>query len=140
MAAIALRTAGDISLDVVEKFIFDTQPAGVALNAGDLVGYDANGAFTTAGIDQASAANARIAYGIVLRKVAVGESVTAVRKGVIDGFNLDALAYNAALYTGTGTGTVETAAGVAGRELGRVIPARGNLRGGAADKVLFVDL
>lgn len=139
MATIALRTSGDLSLDVVQSNLQDTQPAGVALNAGDLVAYDANGAFTTTGIAQDTAANARKAYGIVVRKAAIGEYVTAIRRGVLDGFNLDSMAYNDPIYTGV-AGTIDTAAGTAGKEAGRVIPARGNLRGGAADKVLLVDL
>lgn len=139
MATVALRTAGDIEIDIVHSVIQDTQAAAVALNAGDMVAYDANGAFTSVGIAQDTAANARAAYGIVTRKVAIGESVTAIRKGVLDGFNLDALAYNAPLYTGI-AGTVETAAGTAGKEAGRVIPGRAQSRGVAPDKLLFVDL
>lgn len=139
MAAIALRTSGDLSLDVVESTIQDTQSAAVALNPGDMVAYDANGSFTTTGIAQTSLATARIAYGVVVRKVAAGEYVTAIRKGVLDGLNLDSLAYNDPLYVGT-TGTVETAGGTAAFLAGRVIPGRAQSRGVAADKLLFVDL
>lgn len=140
MAAIALRTSGDISLDVVESNIQDTQSAGVAVVPGDVVGYDASGNWTTSGVLGTTEAAYKLAYGVITRKAAVGESVTAVRKGVIDGLNLDALAYNASVFLADAGGMADTAGTFATGRVGRVIPGRANSRGVARDKLLFVDL
>ena len=60
---------------------------------------------------------------------------TAVKEGVLDGFNLDALAYGARVYSGA-SGVVDTAGTVV---VGEVIPARSHLRGNAPDKLLYVN-
>lgn len=140
MAAIALRTSGDIEIDIEQKVIFDTQAAAVALVPGDVVGYDASGNWTTSGILGTTEAAYRLAYGVVTRKVAIGETVTAVRKGVLDGFNLDGLAYNAFVFLADAGGMADTAGTFATGRVGRVIPGRAQSRGVAADKLLFVDL
>lgn len=140
MAAIALRTSGDIEIDIVQSVIQDTQAAAVALVPGDVVGYDANGNFTTAGVLGTTEAAYKLGYGVVTRKVAVGETVTAIRKGVLDGLNLDALAYNASVFLADAGGLADTAGTFATGRVGRVIPGRAQSRGVAADKLLFVDL
>lgn len=140
MADLALRTSGDISLDVVEEIIQASAASSAAYEAGTLVGLDAAGKWTTTGIAQTSIATSRVAYGILLRKVAAGESVTAMRKGVLDGFNLDALAFNAVVFVGATGAIDDTSGGTANAPVGRVIPGRANLPTGSADKLLFVDL
>lgn len=138
MADIAVRTlanSGDPAISIEESVIQDTQIAGEALTAGQIVVHaSASGNFIKAGTGVQSGA----VYGVVNRSVAAGEACTAVRKGVIDGYNLDSYNYGALMYVSANAGAIADAAG--GSVVGRVIPARSNLRGNNPDKLLFVDL
>lgn len=139
MADIAVRTlplSGVPAISVEESFIQDTQIAGEALTAGQVVSY----ATATGNWVKYTAATGLNPYGIVNKSVALGESVTATRKGVVDGYNLDAYTYNAAVYTSATAGAVADATSANAVVLGRVIPVRSNLRGNLPDKLLFVDL
>lgn len=140
MTAIALRTSGDIEIDIVGFPSAQlTLAAAEALVPGDVVAIDTAGKYTKTGATGTSAATLRAVYGVVTRKVAAGETVTAVRKGVLDGLNLDALAYNAPVYIAD-AGGLNDAANTATVASGRVIPGRANLPSGSADKLLLVDL
>lgn len=136
MANIALVTANKVS--VVESVIQATLPAAEAITAGAAVRIDtASGKFTNA--NATSAAEARI-YGIAARTVPAGAPVTAIRKGVMDGFNLDALAYDAAVHLSNTDGALADAAGTTAAIVGRVIPGTSNNIGVGLDKLLFIDL
>lgn len=140
MAAIALRTSGDISLDIVDfPTVQLTLAAAEALVPGDVVAIDTAGKWTKTNANGASIANFRNIYGVVVRKAAAGETVTAVRKGRLDGLNLDGLAYNAPVYVADAGGLADAAGTVATVNAGRVIPGRANLPSGNADKLLEVD-
>lgn len=134
MADIALTTAGRI--EVVESVIQATLPAAEAITAGEAVRIDTNGKFT--GANGTTTTENRI-YGIATKAAAAGTAVTAVRKGVLDGFNLSG-AYDAIVYLSDTDGTLGTTAGTVSTIVGRVIPAWGQPVGTAADKLLFVDL
>ena len=139
MADIAIRTlanSGAPAISLEESRLQDTQTAGEALTAGQVVTY----ATATGSWVKYTAATGLNPYGVVLRSVAAGESVTAIRKGVIDGYNLDSYTYNAAMYTSATAGAVADATSANAVVLGRVIPARSHLRGNNPDKLLFVDL
>lgn len=136
MADLALVTAN--RLTVVESFIQDTKVAAEAISAGQLVRYDTStGKFTKS--NATSAAEART-YGMAVRTVAAGEPVTAIRKGVVEGYNLDALAYDADVHLSNTDGAAADAAGTTARILGRVIGGANTTLGTAMDKLLFLDL
>lgn len=136
MATIALVTANRV--EVVESIRQMTLPAAEAIVAGAPVRLDtANGKWTNA--NGTVAAEARV-WGIATRTAAAGEALTAVRNGVMDGFDLSGLAYDAAVYVSDTDGRLDTAAGTVSTVVGRVIPATSNTLGTAYDKVLSVEL
>jgi hypothetical protein len=131
MAAIAVRTltnSGDPAISVEESKVQDTQMASTTITAGVAVKYDSNGRW-------ALAAATGAVDGIATHNAVAGEGLTAIREGVLDGYNLDALAYGANAFAGA-SGVVDTAGTVV---VGRVIPARSHLRGNAPDKLLYVN-
>lgn len=135
MAVIALVTAGEVR--IVESIIQMTLPAAETIAAGAAVRLDTStGRFTNA--NGTSAAEARI-YGIAKNDAIAGQSVTAVRKGVLDGFNISQ-AYDAPVYINDADGTIGDGAGTTNVVVGRVIPATATTLGTAYDKLLFVDL
>jgi hypothetical protein len=136
MANIALVTANKVS--VVESIMQMTLPAAEAITAGAIVRIDTTtGRFTNA--NASSAGEARV-YGVAARTVPAGMPVTAIRKGVMDGFNLDSQAYDAAIYASNTDGIMADAAGTTSLVVGRVIPGTSNNIGAGHDKLLFVDL
>lgn len=136
MTAIALTTANKV--EIVESNIQMTLPAIEAVTAGQAVRLDTStGKFTKS--NGSASGEARI-YGIATKTVAAGEPVTAIRKGVMDGFALSGLNYDAAIYLSDTDGTLADAAGTVSVVVGRVIPATGTTLGTGFDKILFVDL
>jgi hypothetical protein len=136
MADINLVTPNKV--EVVESFIQMTLPAAEPIVAGAAVRLDvAAGRFTNA--NAGNAGEARI-YGIATRSVIAGQAVTAIRKGVMDGWVFDALAYDADVFLSNNDGRIADVAGVVNVVIGRVIPANNVLLGTAYDKLLFLDL
>lgn len=137
MAAVSLVTAG--KLNVVESIQQMTLPFAEACNIGQGVRIDpATGKWTKA--NGSSAGEARI-WGILVSKDAAGAVGTAVRKGVVDGFDLSSLAYDLAIYmSDTDGGLADDAASTVDVIVGRVIPAFSATLGTAADKLLEIDL
>lgn len=136
MTDLALVTAGRVR--VVESFIQQTAPLAETLAVGDAVRFDtATGKFT--GANGSSAGEARM-YGILVSKDGAGAVGTAIRKGLIDGFALAALDYDAPVYLSNTDKTLADAAGSTSVVVGRVSPAFGTTLGTAADKLLFIDL
>ena len=137
MAALALTTAGRI--EIVESIEQATLPAAEAITAGAPVRIDTDGKFANG---NGTTATEAAVYGIATRTVIANEAVTAVKKGVLDGFALGAIAYNTSVYVADTDATLATTAGEATVDVivGRVIPAWGQPLGTAADKLLEVDL
>lgn len=136
MTALALVTAN--RFNVVESFIQMTLPTDEAVTAGQLVKINTTtGKFTKA--NGTTSGEARV-WGIATKTVAAGMPVTAVRKGVATGYNIDALAYDAPVYLSDTDGMPDTAAGTVSVVIGRVIPATGVTLGTAYDKLLQIDL
>lgn len=136
MANLALSTADRVQ--VVEAFVQMTLPAAEAITAGQAVRIDTTtGKFTLA--NGTTAPEARI-YGVATRTVAAGEAVTAIRKGVFDGFDLDSQSYDDEIFLSNTDGTLADTAGTVSTSVGRVIPATMTTLGTAYDKLLFVDL
>jgi hypothetical protein len=134
MADIAVAVAGKI--DIVESIHQMTLPATEAIVAGAPVRIHTDGKFTNA---NGTSTTENDLWGIATVSAAAGEPVTAVRRGVLDGFTFSQ-AYNAPIYVSDTDGRLGDAAGTASKVVGRVIPAWSQRLGTAADKVLSVEL
>jgi hypothetical protein len=133
---VALITADRV--EVVESIIQMTLPTDEAVTAGMAVRLNTTtGKFTKA--NGTGAAEAR-AWGVATRTVASGMPVTAIRKGVMDGFDLSALDYDAPIYLSDTDGRLSTVAGTTSVVIGRVIPGTSTSLGTAYDKILQIDL
>ena len=135
MTNLALVTSG--KAHVVESETQMTLPFGESLAVGDAVRIDTNGKWT--GSNASTTTENRI-YGILVSKDPAGAVGTAIRKGVIEGFDLAALAYDAVVYLSDTDKKLADAAGTVSTVVGRVIPATATTTGTAYDKLLFVDL
>ena len=135
MTNLALVTAGKVH--VLESDIQLTLPFGETLAIGDAVRIDTNGKWT--GSNGSTTTENRI-YGILVSKDPAGAVGTAIRKGVIDGFALTALAYDAIVYLSDTDKTIADSAGTVSTIVGRVIPGTATTLGTAYDKLLFIDL
>lgn len=135
MANLALTVAARVR--VVESFEQMTLPCAEAVIAGQAVRIDTTtGKFTLA--NGSAAGEARI-YGIATQSQAAGLALTAIRRGVFDGFNLTQ-AYDAAIYLSDTDGMLGDTAGTVSTVVGRVIPTFGVTLGTAADKLLLIHL
>lgn len=134
MALIAVATANRV--EVVESIIQKTLVAAEAILAGAPVRIDTTGKFTNA--NGTTTTENRI-YGIATRTVAAGEALTAIRKGVLDGFTFSQ-AYDAIIYLADTDGRLGDAAGTVSTIVGRVVPGTAQLIGSNPAKLLFVDL
>lgn len=135
MADVVLVTAGQLRVE--ESLEQDTKPAGVAIAAGQSVKEDATtGRWILA---DASAAGTADAYGMAVKTVPAGLPVTAIRRGVVDGFNLDDQDYNEQVFLSDTAGAIADAAGTAGGVVGRVIAVHSHRIGGVPDKLLRLD-
>lgn len=142
MADIAVATAGQIH--VVESIEQHTLPAAEAIVAGAPVYIipSSTGAGSFANADATTSAGIFAAYGIATRSVAEGEAVTAIRKGVLDGFTLSG-DYWLPIYLSENVGRLADA-GPSGSGtaviMGRILPIAGETLGTAPSKVLLVDV
>lgn len=137
MAAVSLVTAG--KLRVVESIKQMTLPFAESVNVGQVVRIDtSNGKWTKA--NGTTAAEARV-WGVLVSKDAAGAVGTAIRQGVVDGFDLSSLAYDLAIYmSDTDGGLADDAASTVDVIVGRVIPGTSTTLGTAYDKLLEIDL
>lgn len=135
MANLALTTANRVR--VVESLEQMTLPTAEAVTAGQAVRIDTTtGKFTLA--NGSAAGEARI-YGVATETKAAGLAVTAIRRGVLDGYVLTQ-AYDAAIYLSDTDGTLADSAGTVSTVVGRVIPATGVTLGTALDKLVYIGL
>ena len=136
MALIALAVADKV--EIVESLHQHTAPAAEAIVAGATVRLDtSNGKWTNS--NGTTAPEARV-WGIATRTVAAGENLTCIRRGKMDGFDLTAQAYDAAIYVSDTDGRLGDAAGTVSVVVGRVISAWSQRLGTAADKILSIEL
>ena len=134
MAAIPVATAGRIR--IVESIEQATEVAGEAILAGAPVRFDTNGNFVNG---NGTTATEAAVYGVATSSVAANEALTAVKKGVLDGFTFSQ-AYGAPIYVSDTDATLADAAGTVSVKVGMVIAAKGQQIGTAADKLLEVNL
>jgi hypothetical protein len=136
MADIALLTADRV--EVVEMFEQFPGVAAEAIEAGAPVRFDtSSGKVTNA--NGTTAPEARI-YGISLKSVPAGMAVTVMVRGILDGFALSGMAYDAPVYLSDTDGRLADAAGTVSTVVGRVVPGHATTLGTAADKLLKVNL
>jgi hypothetical protein len=136
VADIALATAD--TTRIVESIQQDTQVAGEAITAGMAVRYDTNGRFTKA---NATSATEGAAYGVAWNTVAAGGRVTAIRQGVMDGWELDALAFGALVQLSNTDGRLDSGGTPTGTyRVGMVVPIPANQLGDTPDKALLIDV
>jgi len=112
MAAVALKTGVKLSPVNDYQYIARTLIANVDLVSGVVVTLDA----TTGKAVKAAGTGAQ--YGVVLQDAKAGNPVTVMIRGVVDGWNVDALNYGVSVYAGA-AGVVDTAGTVA---IGTVVP------------------
>lgn len=136
MSNIALTTAARI--DVVESLEQLTLPTNEAITAGAPVRIDATtGKFTNAKATDSTEADV---YGIATRTVKSGMPVTAIRRGVLAGFDFTNQDQNAKIYLSDTDGRIADAAGTVGRCLGSIIPGTATVVGDDYSKMLRVDV
>jgi hypothetical protein len=114
MAAIALQTGKNVSPVNDYQPLMRTYIAAVALTTGQAVAID------TAGKAVAAVAGTTVAgtLGVVVGNGAgIGYPVTVLERGVVDGYNVAAMAYGDIVYNGA-AGVIDTAGTVA---IGRVV-------------------
>jgi hypothetical protein len=141
MASIAVTTAG--KLHVVESLEQATLPAAAAILAGDTVSIDSDGKFVKGDADGAGLLTT--IYGVATRSVAAGESVTAIRRGVVSGYTFGSTAYWTNVLAADTAGEItvtssESNGGSADVVIGRVIPVWDQLVGGTPSKALLLTL
>jgi hypothetical protein len=126
MADVVLVTADQLRVE--ESLEQDTLPAGVAVAAGQSVVRDGTtGRWVLGGADGG--------YGMAVKTVPAGLPVTAIRRGVIDGFDLDDLDYGDPVFAGATGATADTGT----VPVGEVISVHTHRIGGVPDKLLRID-
>ena len=140
MANLTLVTANKV--EIVESLEQMTLPTAEACNPGQLVRLDTSTGKFTKG--NASSASEATVYGIATGGVAnvAGQPITAIRHGVIDGFDLSGFDYGDPVYISVTDGALtDTTPGAYGEDVlvGRVIPGTSTTLGTAYDKLLLVD-
>lgn len=114
----------------------ETKPAAEAILRGQYVRLDTSGKWALG--NGTTTGEVGVGGGIALRDVHAGESLTALRKGIVDiGDGFTALAYGAPVYLSDTDGALDTAAGTITKQIGYVDSAWGAT---TADKLLHVDL
>ncbi len=134
MAAIAVATAGRIH--IVESIQQMTLVAAETILAGAPVRIDTAGKFTNS---NGTTTTENRVWGVGTRSVIAGEALTAVRRGVLDGFTFSQ-AFDAPIYLSDTDGTLADAPGTVSTAVGRVIPGTATTLGTAFDKLLSVEL
>jgi len=134
MADIAVATAGRIH--VVESIQQKTLVATETIAAGAPVRIHTDGKWTNA---NGTSTTENDVWGIATKSVIAGEAVTAVRRGLLDGFTFSQ-AYNAPIYVSDTDGRLGDTAGTASKIVGRVVPGTATVIGASYDKLLSVEL
>lgn len=141
MANIAVSTKASTDREIRVLLNFDPIPpfpAAEAITEGAPIRLDTTtGRWTNA--NGSGAAEARV-RAIAVHRAVAGQALTGVKKGVLDGYTLDALAYDADVFLSDTDGRIADAAGTVSKVVGQVIPAFAVTTGIAADKLLLVDL
>ena len=136
MTVLALVTTG--KANVAEAQIRKTLPLGETLVVGDAVRQDTSTGKWT-GANGTTTTENRI-WGVLVSVDEAGAVGTAIRSGLIDGFDLSGMNYDAPVYLSDTNKKLDTAAGTVSTVVGRVEAGPCTTLGTAADKLLRVDL
>lgn len=134
MADIAVATAGKIH--IVESIQQKTLKTTEAIVAGAPVRIHTDGKWTNA---NGTTTTENRVWGIAVASVGAGGEVTAVRRGILDGFTFSQ-AHDATIYLSDTDGRLADAAGTVSTIVGRVVPGTATAAGGTYDKLLSVEL
>lgn len=137
MANIALTTASRV--EIVQSIEQLTAPCAESITPGAPVRFDTTaGTFTNSNGTTTGEADV---YGIATgdKIKAAGETITAVAKGILDGFVL-AGNFSSKVYLSDTDGRLADAAGTVSTVVGQVVPGTATTRGVAYDKLLRVKL
>jgi hypothetical protein len=136
--AVQATTNSNVSLEVVgipaEQL---TLPAGGTIKAGAPVYIDSNGKFVEG---DGSAAGTADVYGIAIERCVAGQACTAIKRGIVSGYDFSADAFWSKMYVSDTAGVVGNTAGTVSKEVGRVIPVHSHIRGGSPLKALLVEV
>jgi hypothetical protein len=135
MAVLALVTANKINVGTASPTVQHTLPAAVAITAGQGVFVNSAGKFALA---SGATVGARGFFGVATRTCAAGEACTALRRGIMDGWDLSALAHDAPVFVSNTDGALDSAAGTLSIQIGRVLPVWGEALG-SVSRVLWVE-
>lgn len=137
MANIALVTAAKV--EIVESFEQMTAPAEETIVAGAPVRLNTStGKFSNA--NAGSAAEARV-YGIATKSVIAGQALTAIRRGVMDGFAFTSgTDFFEDVWLSDTDGRIADAAGTVAVSLGKCIPGTSVTTGTTYDKLFLVEV
>lgn len=146
MANISLQTRVSAKtrpeIDIMDATFRQTMtlPAAEAITAGAPVrlvpSSTGAGRWTNA---KATAYDEADAWGLATRTAVAGETITAVRRGIVDGLDVSSLDYGAIVFLSDTDGRVADAHGTLIRPIGRVIPATAVPLGTAYDRLLELD-
>ncbi len=131
MAAIAVQT-GVTALSIVESIEQDAHPANVDITIPAIVKQNSAGKWVLA-----VAADTGTYF--ATKTVKAGMPMTGIKRGVVDGLELSALAIPAVLYSNA-SGVPDTATSTNALVVAEVIAAHSNLTGTSADKLLRVNM
>lgn len=109
--------------------------AAEAIAAGQVYRLDTNGKAV-----KADSSVARVNLFMALNDVVAGQGVVGLKRGLVDGFNLDARAFNDQVFLSNTAGNIADAAGTASNIVGRVTSIAFSGTPGASDKTLLVTL
>jgi hypothetical protein len=131
-------TNSDVRLDIVGIPVEQmTLEAGETILAGAAVRIDSNGKFVQC--DGTTAGNAK-AYGIAVKRATVGNGLTAIKRGILFGFDFSSQAFWSDIFVSDNVGELADAAGTSPKIVGQVVPHPAHVRGGTALKCLLVNL
>lgn len=118
-----------------------TLPAAEALTAGNAVRIvpSSTGAGRWTKANASDLTEGRV-WGIATRTVVAGEAVTAVRNGILDGFDVASLAYGDPLYLSDTDGTIADSYGTVDVLIGRIVPGTATTLGTAYDRLVKVEI
>jgi hypothetical protein len=132
---LALDTADRI--EVVASWEQLTLVAAEAIEAGAPVRF--NGTTGTFANGNGSDMTEGKVYGIATRSVAAGEAVTAIRRGILDGWDLSGLNYWATVYLSDTDARITGVAGTKAVTVGYVGAGTSEVVGTAPSKLLYLD-
>ena len=128
--------AGPRKLEIIESVMQDSCITAEAMMPGPVRLVPANGKITKARCD--TPANARV-YGLAVSKRPSISANTVIRQGVVGGYDLTGVPFDAPVYVDD-DGDLSSEAGTVAVVVGRVIALNANLMGTLPDKAIALEL